>query len=110
MGEKEKKFSRKRKACTFIVFFKHVINLTERNHSSEKKKHKKYLDPGEGEKIREKNKSLYLYCVLETVHPSPRKHAFIREKKTQKIFTYGRRRKDTQEEQKLLPLLCSSTR
>jgi len=38
---------------------------------------------GEEEKI-EKNKSLYLYCVLETIHPSARKHSFIREKKTQK--------------------------
>jgi len=71
MGEEEKKFTIRRKACTFILFFKHFINLIERNHPSEKKNIEKYLDPREGEKIHEKNKSLYLYCVLETVHPSP---------------------------------------
>jgi len=48
--------------------------LIERNHPSEKKiTSKKYLDLGEEEKIREKNKNLYLYCALENIHSSEKK-------------------------------------
>jgi len=56
------------------VLFKHFIHLIERNHPSEKKiTSKKYLDLGEEEKIREKNKNLYLYCALENIHSSEKK-------------------------------------
>jgi len=64
-GRRRKKIARRRKACTFILFFKHFTNLTEINHPSEKKNIKKYLYLGEGENIRGKNKNLYIYCVLE---------------------------------------------
>jgi len=51
-----------------------------------KKNIKKYLYPGEGEKICGKNKKLIPLLRSWTVHPSPRKHAFIREKKNTKNY------------------------
>jgi len=56
----------------------------------------------EEEKIREKKKSLYLACLLERVHPSPRKPSFIKEKKNRaKERTSCRIRKDSTEEEKI---------
>jgi len=83
------------------IWHKEIIHQRKKNTSKE------YLDLGEEEKICKNNKNLYFYCILET-DPFARKHIFIREKKHKKIFKSGRRRKDWREEQKLLPLLCSS--
>ena len=67
---------------------------------------KKYSNLGEEEKIRKKKKSLYLYCVIQTFHPFDIKKSSIREKKNfKRVFRSGRRREDSQEEQKLILLL-----
>jgi len=61
---------------------------------------------GEEEKICEKNKSFYLYCVPQPVHPFDRKHSFIREKKHKKVFISGEEEKFRKKNKRLRPLLC----
>jgi len=64
---------------TFHPFDIKKSSIREKNTSKE------YLDLGEEEKIRKKNKNLYFYCVLET-YPFARKHIF-REKKHKKKYS-----------------------
>ena len=68
---------------------------------------KKYSDLGEEEKIRKKKKSLYLYCVIQTFHPFDKEIIHKRKKNFKRVFRFGRRREDSQEEQKLILLLHS---
>jgi len=84
--------------CTFIAFLKHFIHLE-----------KKYLDLGEEEKIHEKKKSLYLFCVLQTFHPFDRKKSSIREKKNIKKYLDIREEENIREKNKNLYLYCHSS-
>jgi len=58
----------------------------ENVHSLEKKYITKYKKMVEAEKIRENKKRLYLYCLLQTCHPSRIKNSFITAKKNMQKY------------------------
>ena len=109
--EKKKKKSREEEKLVHLSCSSNISSIWQKEIIHQRKKNiKKYLYPGEGEKIHGKNKNVYLYCVLEQfIHLLENMHS-LEKKKHKKLLRSGRRRKDPREEQKFLPLLCSSTR
>lgn len=62
--------------------------ISQKTFIHQKKKNiKKYSKVREEKKNARRRKNFYLYCVIETVHQSTKKHSFIRETKIIKKYS-----------------------